>query len=495
MLARLNIFFLLSLISIFPIPDTYAQTKKFDWLEEIHWDWSRIDYSWNNLYFPKDFRFGVATSHFQIEGSASDTQPIKNNWTESTNINLPKPFLACNHWSMWQEDVELIKQLGITDYRCSIGWDRIQPTKGTYDQDAINHYKELFRELKRNNIEPWICLFHFTLPTWVEESGGFSNEDNVEQFVNFCTKIFNEFHEEVHFWASFNEPLAYVVEAYMTGKFPPHHPQGLFKSIGGFYKAGKALKNMLEAHIRFYQVCKKIDPSAQIGIIHMFHILDPNSSYNPIEKFIAQQGNHLINDSILNFFQYGYFNWKQLIYHTNDLAQKSLDYIGVNYYRHQITRFGIWSKQKNGVIDARNNEQTAHDTGWAIYPEGLYRSIKKAKQLNFPIYVTEIGIADDTSEQRDEFIRKHLYAIQRAREEGCNVLGCFLWSLMDNYEWGCNPRTGPRFGLYQVDFSTFQRSLRPDAQGFVSYLLKQRMQQPIFNKLDRRQHLSENYYA
>lgn len=444
-----------------------------EWPKEIHWDWSKINHTWDNLYFPKNFCFGIATSHFQIEGAQGpDNTYIENNWTTSKKINLPTHFNACKHWQYWKKDIQLIKNIHANCYRFSIGWDRIEPQAGVYDYAAINHYKKIVKELKKNGIEPWICLFHFTLPTWAEKRGGFTNDENVHAFISFCKKIFYEFHNDVRYWLTFNEPIAYTVEAYITGKFPPHKKSGVFNNVVGFYKAGKALRNILFAHVEIYHACKQIAPQAQIGLAKMFHIIDPNSKYNPIERFIASQGSKLINDTVLNYFKHGSFNWKNLIIQSDKWAPHSLDFIGVNYYRHQISRINPFKDtHNNGVIDARPDEPTAHDTGWAVYPEGLYRSIKKAGELNLPIYVTEIGIADSKDEQRDGFYRKHLYAIQQALNEGSDVRGCFFWSLMDNYEWGCHPTRGPRFGLYYADLEqNFTRYLRPDVYGLVNYL-------------------------
>jgi beta-glucosidase len=441
-----------------------AQSISFYWEKEIHWDWSMIDLEdqifWDSLKFPDTFQWGSATSANQIEGTQTCyNQFVENNWTIDPYLGYQyKNNNGTDHWNRYKEDVQLIKQLGMNAYRLSIPWEKIEPEEENFNQEAMDHYKDLCSELKNNGIEPWVCLFHFTIPVWFAEKGGFKEEKNSQYFIRFCTHVFKNLHNIVTYWATYNEPIVYVLEGYLRGTFPPRE-----KSLK---IAGLVMKNLLNAHVEIYQECKKINPEAQIGLIKMFHPLEPYNSYNPLEQIAAYLGNYLMHDTVLNFFKTGTFNWFYMINHTNIKASLSLDFIGVNYYCHELIQISPF----NGIhlLKARKNDQTAPDNGKAVYPEGLYRAIEKAATLHLPIYITENGIADQTDSMRNEFIKKHIYVINHALENGYDLQGYFMWSLMDTLGWKKDYHS--TYGLYKVDPATKDRILRNGAKLFVDFL-------------------------
>lgn len=434
------------------------------WQREIYWNWAAIDLDdqtfWDSLKFPNTFQWGAATSAKQIEGAqTSNNRFVENNWTTDSLVGKQyKNNNGTDHWNRYKEDVQLIKNLGMNSYRLSIAWEKIEPKKDCFDQQAMDHYRNLCLELKKNGIEPWVCLFHFTIPVWFAQKGEFKEEKNNKYFIRFCNYVFNNLHEVVTYWATYNEPVVYAMEGFFRGTFPPREKN--------LRTAGIVMKNLLNAHIKIYQQCKKINSEAQIGLIKMFHPLEPYSQINPFELIAAKVGNYLIHDTVLNFFKTGNFNWLYLVRDLNPLAPESLDFIGLNYYTHEIIQ--VMPFINIGTLKSRKGQQTAPDNGKALYPEGLYRAIEKAATLQLPIYVTENGIADKTDMMRNEFIKKHVYVVHKALQEGYDIRGYFWWALMDTLGW--KPDYHSTYGLYKIDQETKDRMLRNGAQPFVRFL-------------------------
>lgn len=424
--------------------------------EEIHWDWDQVNLDdatfWRSLTFPQDFKWGVATAAFQIEGTKTHNGHVENSFTigepERRNNEM------CGHWDRYKEDVQLIKQLGVNQYRLNIPWEKIEPQEGEFDTIAMDHYIDEIKELRKNGIEPMVCLFHFKLPVWFYKKSGFEKEENLQYFVRFCTYVFEKLNDQVVFWSVYNEPIAYVVESYHTGKYPPYEKG--FLNLA--YKAGIVLKNLLKAHITIYQQCKVINPNVQIGLIKMFFILDPYNN-RTVERFICNAANSLTIDSVLDFFKNGSFSWfNGLISYTDHNAPQCLDFIGVNYYRHELIASRYFVDFKRRL--AREDEPIIPETKRAIYPEGLYRAIAKAAELHLPIYITENGVATHDEQVRNEFIKKHLYVVQKALDNDFDIRGYHYWTLFD-----MSP-----YGLYAVDCQTKERTLRDGAQPFVTFL-------------------------
>ena len=230
----------------------------------LQWDWSKIDV--HQVQFSKQFGWGAATSAYQIEGDqTANGKKIKNSWTESATA--PKAGSAAGHWDRFREDVQLIKQAGLTEYRFSIKWSAVEPEPGVFDEDAMQHYVDLVDELNANGITPFVMLFHHAWPTWFGDLGDFQKKENIKHFTRFAEYVFHKLNGKVTMWMTFNEPAGYCMEAYFTGKYPPY--------VKSLTTAGKALKNMLDAHASIYHHFKAINPSCQIGLAKMFVPLDP----------------------------------------------------------------------------------------------------------------------------------------------------------------------------------------------------------------------------
>lgn len=459
----------------------------------FYWDWNTIDATHVN--FPNDFIFGAATSAYQAEGNCTNTDWW--HW-EQEQIGRDNGFVtdfsgkACDQQNKYKEDIALMHEMGLGIYRFSLAWDKIQPTADTFDNAAIEHYKDMCRELAKYGIKAHIGFHHYADPKWFADLGGFTREENIHYFANFCAHVLEAFAQDpevnstVLLWSTFNSPSGYVFHKYHTGRFPP----GIQKDT---QLCMTALKNMMEAHVQAYQLGKAKNPNAQIGILKNIMQMDPWRPWHPLDNFACTIAQKMTDSCIFSFFTTGRFIAKipfdnapfmANVEHTNINACNSLDFIGLNYYGHSyiknMTRF-----LHPGEIHTKN-------PNYALYPEGLCRAlhtitekivepIEQLTRKHLPIYVTENGTALDNPEHRLQFFQRYMYALDRARHEGCDVRGYSFWSFMDNYEWGAYNK---QYGLVHVDFDSpeLTRTVKDDigTQYYLHLIRKNRPLMPTY---------------
>ena len=431
---------------------------------ELRWDWNKIDTS--RISFPKAFCWGTATASHQVEGNC-----VNNNWfvwensKDENNIprikNNQKSGIACDHWNRYKEDIGLIKKTGVTHYRFSLEWSKIEPEKGKYDEEAINHYSNVIDSLIENNIVPVITLHHFTNPIWFDEMGGFEKEENIDHFIIFCKTVFSRYSSRVKNWCTINEPEVYAVMGYFAGIFPPGKKEPQL--------AVEVLKNLLISHTQVYKALKEL-PNGQdskIGIVKNIMQFEPYRRWNLLDWIVCRITSEIYNGIALSYLEKGVINVNYPFFVKINYESKSAalatDFFGLNYYSHSHLKFKFDSYEffENKFLSS----DTMTDMPYAIYPEGLYRAIKQAGKINKPIIITENGIADATDDRREIFIERYIYAMSRAIKDGANVKGYYYWSLMDNFEWA--EGYDMRFGLHEVNFETQERRLRKGSYKFV----------------------------
>ena len=396
----------------------------------------------NLLKFPEGFLWGTSTSAHQVEGNNHNqwsewekenaerlAKEAKNYWQSWQQEKFPEMFSsknyisgrACDHYNRFEEDFNLAKAMHNNTHRFSIEWSRIEPEEGKFDKEAIEHYRQVIWSLKKREIEPFVSLWHWTMPVWFVEKAAFENRKNIKYFVRFCERIVKEFKNDVKFWIVLNEPEIYSSQSYLKGQWPPQKKN--------FFSYLKVLKNLIRTHRSVFGAIKQIDNQAQIGIAK-------NNVY--FEGWLASIADWWWNLLFLNFIK----NYQ--------------DFIGLNYYFHY--------RIKELKFNQNKNEKTS-DLGWEIYPDGIYYVLKELKKYQKPIYITENGLADAKDEKREKFIKEHLYWIHKAIQEGVDVCGYFYWSLLDNFEW--DKGFWPRFGLVEIDYQTLERKIRPSAQEYA----------------------------
>lgn len=377
-----------------------------------------------NHSFPTDFLWGTATSSHQIEGGNLNDWTI---WEPGHTADGSISGLACDSYHRFKEDIALAKKLHNNAYRLSIEWSRIEPQPNQFNSKALAQYQSMINECHRQGLEPFITIYHFTLPIWFSESGGWENPASPQIFNNYVLYLSQNL-KRVKFWCTINEPGLYAWNAYGVGVWPPQRH--------GLFAWWRALNNLLKAHRLAYSSLHLTNKKCQVGIANNSQAIDPINQ-NWLNRRLSSAVGYLIND---HFFK------KTAGCH---------DYLGINYYFHRTIGFGL----KNGSISWRN------DLGWEIYPQGLYQVLMAAKDYKLPIYILENGLADAQDSHRKRFINEHLIMIHKAIEAGCPIKGYFHWSLIDNFEWKWG--FTPRFGLYEIDYQSLDRRPRPSSRSYA----------------------------
>ena len=387
--------------------------------------------------FPECFLWGAATSAHQVEGNNH------NDWTEWEKENAqrlskesggkypPENYIsgkACDHYNRYEEDFDIAKSLSHNAHRFSIEWSRVEPEEGKFDSEVIEHYRDVIRALRERGIEPFVTLWHWTLPLWISKNGGWENRKTVRYFARYCEKVVYALREDVKFWITLNEPVVHAKISYLEGRWPPQKKN--------FFSFLRVFRNLAHGHNLAYSSIKKIKPESQIGIAH-------NMSFFEVER------KNFISLLVKWFGEW----WKN--YRFLNAISKCQDFIGFNYYSHY--KVG-WRKYKIKT-------EEISDMGWAMYPKGIYLMLSALKKYRKPLFITENGLADARDQYRSWFIIEHLKWVSEAIKDNVDVRGYFYWSLLDNFEW--SDGFWPRFGLVEIDYETLERKPRPSSKVYA----------------------------
>jgi beta-glucosidase len=411
------------------------------------------------LKFPKNFLWGVATSAHQIEGGQHNQWSVwelenakalaaqssyqfddLSNWPEvKRSAQTPSNYVsgrATEHYARFAEDISLVRKLNLNAFRFSIEWSRVQPEQGAWDAGAVKHYKEVLAELKKQGIEPMVTLFHFTLPVWFTEMGGFEKRANVKFFVEFAERILSELGGTIRYVITINEPEIYASQSYLEAKWPPQ--------VQNRAQYRRVLANLAFAH---NTIAKKLHAASRRYRVSVAK----NSAY-------IYPG----DDSALSVRAAAVMQYQRDDMFLRKVI-KQCDFLGVNYY---------FSERVYGYR-VHNPDERLNDLGWDMQPQYLERALERlSEKYKKPIIVTENGLADASDEDRQWWLMQTILAMQRAMRSGVELLGYFHWSLTDNFEW--DKGYWPRFGLYAVDYRTMERTPRPSAVWFAKVLKKVR---------------------
>jgi beta-glucosidase len=408
--------------------------------------------------FPDNFFWGVATSAFQLEGS-----PYAD-WASWDSILSEKPDVT-NHYSLYKEDLALLRDLGVNAYRFSLEWSRIQPRENVWDEGALSHYQDIIDILINNNIEPMVTLHHFTHPLWFIKKYPWHEDASVDHFSRYIEKVLTGL-KGVRYWITFNEPYVLLLGGYLEGCMPP--------GIKDASLAVKALMNILKCHTEAYEMIHARDPRAMVSVAHNMAALAPWRSWNPLDRLLSRIAKYFYNHSLLDAFLTGKLVIKFPFRNALEIAvpiKDKLDFFGVNYYTRVHMRFNPFKKMG---VELRHRDIEGHgltDMGWEIHPYGLEKVLRYASRLKVPLIITENGIATRDDQKRIRFMKRHVDILERCLRNGIDVRGYFYWSLIDNYEW--LQGLDARFGLYKVDFDTLKRK-PTNAAAYYSYLIRSR---------------------
>lgn len=401
--------------------------------------------------------WGTASSAHQHEGQNTNNQwwaweqQAGRIWHGDTSGD------ACGWWDNIEPDLDRAQALGMNSHRLSIEWSRIEPRPGEWDEAAVARYREILLSLRRRGIEPMITLHHFTNPVWIENAGGWLVDSTPEHFGRFTEYAVQQFGDLCTLWCTINEPTIYAGMSYLEGLWPP--------GVSNFFAARRVLWGLLRGHAAAARAIHHAGPQYKVGIVHNLHIMHPGSR-KLRDRMVARMADELVNGIIIHALN------------TGDIARPfgsgvrsipqlrgSSDFFGLNYYGRTWIRFDTgapaWTFSR-GFIPPHVEQSDQNSRGQSygeVYPNGIYHALKRASSLNVPIYITETGLPDHDDDQRPRFILNHLAEVHRAIDDGIDVRGVFLWSLLDNFEWSEGWEL--RFGLYHFDERTGERTLRP----------------------------------
>lgn len=427
--------------------------------------------------FAKDFLWGTAAAAYQIEGAWNEDGKGLSIW-DALSAGHIKHFedgkIACDHYHRYKEDVALMKQLGLKSYRFSVAWSRIVPAEGQINEIGLAFYSNLVDELLAAGITPLCTIYHWDLPLWLHEKGGWLWEGISDAFADYTRILADHLGDRVEYWMTVNEPSIFGDLGYHTGTHAPfapcdeHSPEYEWRmctiSKNILLSHGKAAK-VLRAH------CKKTPKIGQAltGTIH--------TPWEETETGIEEARQKTFND----VFTLHNVHWwmdpmtdmdphpilgKYLNAEDRKLIAQPLDFMGFNCYL---------SDNYSHDDQARNPHvypgQPRTLMGWAITTTVLYWAVRFFhERWGLPIIITENGMANIDfimsdgaihDPQRIEYLKGYLHGLKRAADEGIPVLGYQYWSLMDNLEWA--EGYDKRFGLIYVDFPTQRRVLKDSA--------------------------------
>ncbi len=377
---------------------------------------------------PAGFLWGASTAAHQIEGMNVNSDF----WAFEHSGLLPQRFRevsgdACDSYHRWREDMDLLAELGFTDYRFSIEWARIEPARGEFSNAAIAHYSRMVEGAIERGLRPMLTLHHFTCPRWFDEQGGWDSEDAIELFGRFVEAAAPIFATNVMHICTINEPN-------MVAKFSTLR-KALVRENKGEQSGDEAEEMttavLIKAHRRAVDVIRRLAPHVKVGwsiAIANYHVLDGGEA----------KASEIASRS------------RDVFVH----ASASDDWIGVQAY----TRVFVGP---DGQLPVPEGAETTL-TGWEYYPPALGESIRTVARLlpETPIIVTENGIAQSDDTRRIAYTTGALMGLREALADGIDIRGYYHWSALDNYEWGSYI---PTFGLIAVDRKTFVRTPKPSA--------------------------------
>lgn len=430
------------------------------------------------------FLWGSATASYQCEGAYNIDNKLENMWDHYLHENnLENGDVASDFYHLYEQDLKMAKEGGQNSFRMSLAWPRILNEKGEINPLGVQFYRKVLTCCRENGLEPNVTIYHWDLPQYLQALGGWQNELTCEAYANYAKVCFEQFGDLVNLWVTFNEPRWFIFNGYFIGNYPPEH-HAVDETIKGAF-------HVMYANSLAIKAFREGGYAGQIGIVHSFTPI--NGVDDTLETQIAMRyADNYCNNWVLDTAAWGQMpidmlgklasEGHDLSYMTADklrvMKANTVDFLGLNYYARALVKpyttgettlivnnagkagkgtsktiIKNWFEQVNDP----NTKKTEWDT--EIYPQGLYEGILMVyKKYHLPIYITEngVGMYEDVSvpcvqdDYRIDFMKEHIQAMLKAKEEGADVRGYYAWSSFDLYSWknGCEKR----YGLVAVDF-------------------------------------------
>ena len=441
----------------------------------------------NRDQFGKDFQWGVSVAAYQTEGGHDQDNRGLSIWDvfSSKKGKIRQGHhgnTACDFYNRYKEDIDLIKQLNIPNFRFSISWSRILPEgEGQVNPEGIAFYNRVIDYCIASGIIPWISVYHWDLPHALELKGGWTNRNIIQWFSEYTEICARHFGDRVKHWMVMNEPAVFTGAGYFLGIHAPGRKgmknflPAIHHAVLSMAEGGRVLKRILpDAEVGTTFSCSHIEPFSQKlrdvnaanrtdALINRLFIEPVLGMGYPFEEIPALKG-------ISRFMQEG----------DLEAMRFDFDFIGLQNYTREIVKHSfltpyIWAK----LVSAVKRKVQTTLMGWEVYPPSIYEIIRKYNAYNShikKIFITENGSAfSDILERgvindtlRKQYLQDHIAEVLRAKTDGYQVDGYFVWTLTDNFEWAEGYH--PRFGLIYIDFETQERIIKSSGHWYAGFL-------------------------
>jgi beta-glucosidase len=433
--------------------------------------------------------WGTATAAYQVEGAVNEDGRGPSIWdtfshTPGNVLHGDTGDIACDHYHCLEEDLELMRSLGVRTYRFSVAWPRIQPQgSGPANRKGLDFYRRLVEGLRERDILPMLTLYHWDLPQALEDQGGWTSRETSERFAEYAGIVYEDLSDEVPFWITLNEPWVSAWLGHGIGVHAPGHRDTA--------KALAATHHLLLGHGFALDAMRASGrEDNQLGVTLNLSSVRPSREREAdweAARRVDGQANRLYLDSIFrgkypeDILEHYRGESDFSFVRDGDLERISapVDFLGVNYYKRHMVREDdtgtddVFSSVRARAVIPHNTERTA--MGWPVESDGLREILVHLHEeyTSAPIYITENGCAahdyvDPEGEVKDEeriaFLEAHFRAAHEAMERGVDLRGYFVWSLLDNFEWA--EGYSKRFGIVYVDYATQRRIPKMSARWY-----------------------------
>lgn len=380
-----------------------------------------------DLSFPDGFTWSTATAAHQIEGGNWNNDWWR--WEHTAGSGVAEPSLdACDSWNRWEEDADIVASLGLGAYRFSVEWSRIEPEDGLFSIASLDHYRRMCEGLRSRGVEPVVTFHHFTTPRWLADRGGWEHPDTADRFAAFAERVATRLADVMGRACTINEPNIVASIGWGYGAFPP--------GVRDWGRVGAVTEVFVDAHRKGVEAIRAGAPGVPVGLTLSM------DDYQAVDGGEAklQRRRAAMEDVYLE-------------------ATVGDDFVGVQSY----TRTRVGPEGRLGPEEG----VPVLPMGYEYWPECLGATVRRAWEVTggqVPILVTENGIGTDDDRQRIDYLHAALTSLLGAIADGVDVRGYTCWSLLDNFEWAYG--YVPRFGLVEVDRTTFARTPKPSAHWF-----------------------------
>ena len=428
--------------------------------------------------FPENFIWGAASAAPQVEGAYNEDGKGLSVWDALSDghvLHGDTCHVSCDHYHYFREDVALMKKLGLKAYRFSVSWPRIMPEEDKINEKGLEFYRELVNELLDAGIRPLCTLYHWDLPLWMHEKGGWFADEISDHFERYAGVVVDALSDKVADWMTFNEGTSFLGEGYLHGTHPPYEKVPA-ESEEEFDRVLRLSRNLLLCHGKAARVIRekaKLEPRVSIATDCTLFMPETESAED-IEAAREKTFGKSVNHYYLNWWMDPIMTGKAhprleaiLKEGEMDIIHQPLDYLGWNCYQ-----AANYNDLPDGSLPASAwPGMPRSNMGWPLTTDALYWGVRFIyDRYNIPVVISENGFAnvdfvmDDGcvhDPQRIQYLTWYLRGLKRAVAEGYPVLGYMVWSILDNFEWAFGYEK--RFGLIYVDYRTQKRTPKDSA--------------------------------